>query len=1003
MKKKVLAILIVAVMLIALIPTTALAHGGNHDVHYHKNDWNGIRVRVEAGTGGTIYSPNWQNVPGHNETWTFTAVPDTGYEFDHWTYNGNEVSGAFSSSDEDLSVTFIQRGSWVSTGFLSGYWDYAEYRAQAVFEYVGLPTYDVTLDLGAGGTFNSNGLSTITLNGEEGQTVNVPPYTLNSGYQYDGWDGSLVFDGNKTLHMQYEYLITFAGNTHITITGTNPVWTSNHNATAPSYSVDSGYRFDGWDRSLNSFTAPTTVTANPAVQQATLTVSSTDDGTLLDEGAVEGTYDVGDTVDLDNANPHPDFRFIGWRKDSTGDMISGSVVTIAAGNNAYTAVFGKYLGTSAGDHGFLDNDLDGYYERNTTVNLDTAQPTGDSGYTLDCWREFDGTQWEEYDGFGRVVQLNGSGEPIITIGGQNIFRAFFKVANYSISYDLAGGSVSTVNPSSYTYFDSAFTLNNPTKTGYTFTGWTGTGLSGSAMTVTIPHGSTGDRSYTATWTANTYTVVYNSNGGDGGSTSSSSHTYDALKNLTANGFTRTGCTFLGWATSSTGAVVYGDEESVVNLTDVNGATIDLYAKWALTGITVTGFDGEYDASPHSVTVTGTLPGDTVTYSLNGIDYSSTKPSYTNVTPSAGITIYVKVERAGTVEYTGSDVVKITRADATITPNNKSKTYGGTDPALDATVTGTVNGETLDYSLSRVAGEDAGDYDINVTLGSGSVNDNYDITTDKGTFTINKAMLTVTADDKDIIYNDPAPDYTVTYSGFVGTDDVAVLTGDPSLTCPYNQGDDIGAYIITAGTGTLSATNYDFNPVNGTLTVATMYLDVTFEDYDGNVLGTDRVPYGGDATPPADPAREGYTFTGWDVPYDPITADTTVTALYEINTYTVTFVDHDGTILDTQTVDWETAATAPADPEREGYTFTGWDVPFDVITSNTTVTAQYEPVEVIEDETLPGGDTEKVGDEDVPQTGASGFVWWWIPVVVGAALLLFFIIFFWKRKKQQEQA
>ncbi|MBO4849250.1 MAG: InlB B-repeat-containing protein [Clostridia bacterium] len=57
-------------------------------------------------------------------------------------------------------------------------------------------------------------------------------------------------------------------------------------------------------------------------------------------------------------------------------------------------------------------------------------------------------------------------------------------------------------------------------------------------------------------------------------------------------------------------------------------------------------------------------------------------------------------------------------------------------------------------------------------------------------------------------------------------------------------------------------------------------------------------------------------------------------------YTVTFVDWNGTVLSTQQVEEGAAAAAPADPVRTGYTFTGWDVPFDCVTSDLTVTAQY---------------------------------------------------------------
>lgn len=59
------------------------------------------------------------------------------------------------------------------------------------------------------------------------------------------------------------------------------------------------------------------------------------------------------------------------------------------------------------------------------------------------------------------------------------------------------------------------------------------------------------------------------------------------------------------------------------------------------------------------------------------------------------------------------------------------------------------------------------------------------------------------------------------------------------------------------------------------------------------------------------------------------------------TFTVTFVDWDGTVISEQTVVSGAAATAPADPVREGWTFIGWDVDFSNVTSDLTVTAQYE--------------------------------------------------------------
>ena len=80
--------------------------------------------------------------------------------------------------------------------------------------------------------------------------------------------------------------------------------------------------------------------------------------------------------------------------------------------------------------------------------------------------------------------------------------AQWTVIQYTITYDLAGGTVEG-NPNTYTIETVAFTLKNPTKSGYTFTGWSGTGLDGeNNMTVTIPTGSTGNRTYKAHWRYN---------------------------------------------------------------------------------------------------------------------------------------------------------------------------------------------------------------------------------------------------------------------------------------------------------------------------------------------------------------------------------------------------------------------------------------------------------------------------------------------------------------------
>ena len=137
-----------------------------------------------------------------------------------------------------------------------------------------------------------------------------------------------------------------------------------------------------------------------------------------------------------------------------------------------------------------------------TYGVGAALPTDvtRTGYTFKGW----------YDNEGLT------GDPVTAIcsteTGNKEYWAKWEINQYTITYDLAGGTAEG-NPNTYTIETGAFTLKNPTKSGYTFTGWSGTGLDGeNNMTVTIPKGSTGERRYTAHWR-------YNGGGGSSSSTS----------------------------------------------------------------------------------------------------------------------------------------------------------------------------------------------------------------------------------------------------------------------------------------------------------------------------------------------------------------------------------------------------------------------------------------------------------------------------------------------------
>ncbi len=87
------------------------------------------------------------------------------------------------------------------------------------------------------------------------------------------------------------------------------------------------------------------------------------------------------------------------------------------------------------------------------------------------------------------------------------------------------------------------------------------------------------------------------------------------------------------------------------------------------------------------------------------------------------------------------------------------------------------------------------------------------------FTVTQAVLTVTANNTNRIYGATNPVFTASYSGFVNGDTAAVLSGSPSLTTSATTNSQVGTYVITNSSGTLSSTNYSFSFINGQLTVA----------------------------------------------------------------------------------------------------------------------------------------------------------------------------------------
>ncbi len=121
--------------------------------------------------------------------------------------------------------------------------------------------------------------------------------------------------------------------------------------------------------------------------------------------------------------------------------------------------------------------------------------------------------------------------------------------------------------------------------------------------------------------------------------------------------------------------------------------------------------------------------------------------------------------------------------------------------------------------------------------------------------------------------------------------------------------------------------------------------LTFKPENGEEDIVETVKYGAPITAPADLDRTDYTLVGWDkeIPDTMPAEDVTITAIWAINQYTITFETNGGTPIAPITQDYGTDVTAPENPTKTGYTFVGWDkeIPETMPAENVTITAIWE--------------------------------------------------------------
>jgi lipopolysaccharide export system protein LptA len=192
-----------------------------------------------------------------------------------------------------------------------------------------------------------------------------------------------------------------------------------------------------------------------------------------------------------------------------------------------------------------------------------------------------------------------------------------------------------------------------------------------------------------------------------------------------------------------------------------------------------------------------------------------------------------------ISYVGGTLT-VNKANLTISADSQSMTYGGIMPTLTASYTGLVNGDsssslTTEPSIisATPATANAGTYNGTITA-SGALDNNYTISYAAGNLTINKAPLTISADNQAITYGASVPTGSITYNGLVNGDSPASLTTQPTLTTTQSGVPNAGTYADAYTVSGAASGNYTLSYIDGTLTVQKLNLTVTTYDQSINL-------------------------------------------------------------------------------------------------------------------------------------------------------------------------
>ncbi|MGA2969812.1 MAG: InlB B-repeat-containing protein, partial [Acidimicrobiales bacterium] len=473
-------------------------------------------------------------------------------------------------------------------------------------------------------TFNSNfpyitgGSGSMSNEGfTSGVAKNLTTDTFaDSGYTFSGWNtvalggGTSYTDGQSvtitsslTIYAQWTAVpnadtVTFSSNFPYVTGGSGAMSPQSYTSGAAqalttNAFADTGYTFAGWATSaggsvlysngqvITIFTnltlyAQWTLDTYIVTFNANYPYPAGGSGVMANETY---SYGVSNALTTDTF-ADTGYTFAGWATSAGGSVVysDGQSITISATTTLYaqwTAVSNADTVTFTPNYPYVTGGSGA--TPSETFTSGTAQALtlngfADTGYTFAGWATTAGGTATYTDGASATVYTNTTLYAKWTPGTNTV--------TFNANFPDAGGT-GTMTPESYTSGTAkSLTTNAFADTGYTFTGWNtapdGSGLGyipGQSITIYA------NLNLYAMWTVTTYTVIFNSNfptGSSGsGTMTNETYTFGVAQNLATNAYADPSYTFMGWATSAGGSVVYTDAQSTVI-----SANTTLYAVWA---------------------------------------------------------------------------------------------------------------------------------------------------------------------------------------------------------------------------------------------------------------------------------------------------------------------------------------------------------------------------------------------------------------------------------------